>query len=575
MFGMLWFRPLTAIVLAAYLIGSVPAWASNGQLFREAFLADAVFLGDLFMKQSSLGVCEMSTSVNCSFKENAAIEKIAEDIESQADYRTAMELFIAQWNEPHLQIEFAEPHIKPEEWSGWAMSLEDGRPILTYVAGSSNSQLRFADSFVINCEFSSENTSFKILFSSRFERTKFDSSYVAVHDEKQRNRCLTENGWLDIARANWDKSEYLSALGSLHSKPSAQFGLVRGKSGWLLGLPSFREDAFPWAELFSSLVEKRDLIGQSGYLVIDVRGNTGGSSRIGENVVNLLMPRDNSRVGPFESTSIYMNTGNLVERWIKEHQPDLLTEFLSAQKRGEPLSVEYRRQATVRKNFINKDLKVAVIIDKQCFSSCLMFLDSISSFSNVVLAGSSSGSDTRHGEAMSHRLPSNLGTVTFPIKYWADRKRGREAYDGTMELPRKAQGSLAGLDNWANSMLGREDCSEEQCQSVRSVSSRPVVVSSEPESGARVPAGETTLVINFDRPMKEDSYSLVALDDRLPPSCQVPPEVSEDGRTFSFRCLIEPNRHYSVGLNSPRFKNFKSSDGVSLSPWKISFYTRD
>lgn len=103
----------------------------------------------------------------------------------------------------------------------------------------------------------------------------------------------------------------------------------------------------------------------------------------------------------------------------------------------------------------------------------------------------------------------------------------------------------------------------------------PRIVSMSPVSGSVVPAGEVTLVVTFDQPMRERSYSFVSRDEHAFPTCAGVPEQSADGRTYSLTCTVAPSRSYSVGINSGRFRNFVSaSTGLPSDAAVMNFSTR-
>ena len=102
----------------------------------------------------------------------------------------------------------------------------------------------------------------------------------------------------------------------------------------------------------------------------------------------------------------------------------------------------------------------------------------------------------------------------------------------------------------------------------------PQIVAISPASGSIVEPGDLTLRVTFDRPMRAESYSFVAIDDAAFPACAGRPMQSEDKRTFVLRCSIQPAQRYAVGFNSGRFRNFVSDDsGVPAAAATVVFST--
>lgn len=101
----------------------------------------------------------------------------------------------------------------------------------------------------------------------------------------------------------------------------------------------------------------------------------------------------------------------------------------------------------------------------------------------------------------------------------------------------------------------------------------PHVVSTNPEQGAQLTQGRTTIRVTFSRPMKRGSYSFVALDPVTYPDCATTPRQSSDNRSFELDCTLKPGRSYAIGFNHGRFRNFTSMDGVPAEGMVLRFTT--
>lgn len=103
----------------------------------------------------------------------------------------------------------------------------------------------------------------------------------------------------------------------------------------------------------------------------------------------------------------------------------------------------------------------------------------------------------------------------------------------------------------------------------------PHVVSTYPADGARVPAGEITLSVTFDRPMRPDSYSFVRRSADTFPECLGKSQVSDDHKTFRVTCTVQAGRNYEVGFNDMHYRNFVSeTDGAAATPAVLHFTAR-
>ena len=104
---------------------------------------------------------------------------------------------------------------------------------------------------------------------------------------------------------------------------------------------------------------------------------------------------------------------------------------------------------------------------------------------------------------------------------------------------------------------------------------RPQIVATSPAAGDVISAGELTLSVTFDRPMRSGGYSFVAPDPDAFPDCDGNVVQSADKRTFSMKCEVEGGRGYRVGFNGVRFHNFVSEEtGTPADPREIEFLAR-
>jgi hypothetical protein len=102
----------------------------------------------------------------------------------------------------------------------------------------------------------------------------------------------------------------------------------------------------------------------------------------------------------------------------------------------------------------------------------------------------------------------------------------------------------------------------------------PQIVKMVPENGATdVDPGLTKIRVTFDRPMAQ-GFSWTGGGKLFPtiPQGQLP-SWSRDHKTCTLPVLLQQNRNYRLGLNSPRVRNFASADGVPLEPVIYEFQT--
>ena len=102
----------------------------------------------------------------------------------------------------------------------------------------------------------------------------------------------------------------------------------------------------------------------------------------------------------------------------------------------------------------------------------------------------------------------------------------------------------------------------------------PKVVSTFPAQGAKVPPSLAELKVSFDHRMAE-SWSFVTGGEKAFPEIWANPSLSDDHITVTLPVRLYPGRTYVVWLNSDRYKNFKSEEGVPAEPYRLTFSTTD
>jgi hypothetical protein len=104
----------------------------------------------------------------------------------------------------------------------------------------------------------------------------------------------------------------------------------------------------------------------------------------------------------------------------------------------------------------------------------------------------------------------------------------------------------------------------------------PKIVNLIPPNGARdVDPSLKEIVVTFDRPMRDQCWSVVTLgsQDEFPKGAG-PVHYDAARKVFTMPVALEPDKEYRFGLNSGRFNAFQSEEGVRLTPVEVRFKTR-
>jgi hypothetical protein len=105
-------------------------------------------------------------------------------------------------------------------------------------------------------------------------------------------------------------------------------------------------------------------------------------------------------------------------------------------------------------------------------------------------------------------------------------------------------------------------------------SSRPKIIHARPDDGATdVDPGLTEVTVTFDQDMDE-GFSWTGGGPEYPSSPQGSKAQWRGKRTCVLPVALESGHHYRVGINSPSYRNFRSTAGEAVVPSSISFTTK-
>ncbi|MEM9168410.1 MAG: hypothetical protein AAGC56_02050 [Pseudomonadota bacterium] len=234
---------------------------------------------------------------------------------------------------------------------------------------------------------------------------------------------------------------------------------VRDGTYWIT-LPDFSPDADEierLRELFERLIEDGDAVRNAEAIVIDVRGNGGGSSAWGDDFVEALWgvvyagarPKPSSTAVDWRASPANLAYLKRIVPILKEQgQTDLVEDYVEPIIAGLAGAVDagaaYYREtdedpetplAPAPLNPVRAD--VYVLTPGDCASACLDFLDRLFAVGDVTHIGFPTFSDTNYLEVRQQDLPSGHGKIAVPLKVYRGRARASGAvyepaarYDG-------------------------------------------------------------------------------------------------------------------------------------------------
>lgn len=291
----------------------------------------------------------------------------------------------------------------------------------------------------------------------------------------------TEGGTLE-ARLEWrhidgtDMDEKIRAAGG---DTSPDFGVRRfaDGGGYWITLPSFATGDDSVAAALRRVEDRirraGDSIRAARIVVIDVRGNGGGSSVAGSRIVEALWgagtledvrPRGVTvdwRVSEGNVRMLRSNLDRLTRRY-GEGSPETaeyrrLVEGVEAALEGDEAFYREREAAesSVPPGLARHHIagRVFFLTDHACFSACLGFADLLLRIPGIVHVGQETRADAVYIDNTRQRLPSDLGWFGYSMKVYRNRPRGHnESYvpayrwDGDMRDEEALERWLLGLD---------------------------------------------------------------------------------------------------------------------------------
>jgi hypothetical protein len=289
----------------------------------------------------------------------------------------------------------------------------------------------------------------------------------------QYGRCVFAQGgerrefalqWSRIRQSGYE--QYWEAANPKASKRST-ITQVAPKRYWV-HLPNFQPDAAAEVEL-KKLIAEMPSLRSAELVVFDLRGNNGGNSQWGDDVLAALYGKEfmKHRWGLQDSKSYtewrvseanLKHVDGIVERQIRQFGANseaaaefagLAARMRSALKAGQPLVRQSAEPpsapAAVAPAALSK-ARAILVTDSSCASSCLNGADVVLSLPDVRHFGHTTGADTVFMDVRRVDLPSGLGVLVLGQKVDREGLRGNNQpwvpslqYDGQIGDTEKVQ----------------------------------------------------------------------------------------------------------------------------------------
>lgn len=242
-----------------------------------------------------------------------------------------------------------------------------------------------------------------------------------------------------------------------------EFGQRDIEGGIWISMPGFdgEPDSYDFKALkpiMTDLAARQDTVRQSKIIVLDVRGNGGGSSSWSRDIANIIWGEAWVKLNqPDGSASVdwRVSKGNIqvIDDYYKDFSanggsPEVISWLENASKNmhaamdaGQPYWNEFEPPADKSALASAQSMttaKVYVLTDYSCASACLDAVDLWKAL-GAIQVGTETSADTFYMEIRPEALPSGAAEIAFPMKVYRGRARGNNetqkphhAFDGDM-----------------------------------------------------------------------------------------------------------------------------------------------
>jgi hypothetical protein len=408
----------------------------------------------------------------------------AETVRSEQDYRRLMKRFIGGFGDPHMSIDL---NLAVRGWTGVVLDQfggqgsgyrvvwsEPGWPTPLPPVGSTAQscdevwtgtyiQTQVAPFMSLSPEYASASGTLAqmAMFDLGLGWTPSQCVFVLPDGSRKRFALPLRSVPGEVAQARLDaiRPRYRAS-----ARPVGMSTLAPDKR-WV-GMPDFNGARSGAA--YEALYPQLAALPKSGWIVFDLRGNGGGDSTWGTRALRALYGAPyaaqlNVAGGAGKYQTADAETVKLLKRYIAAPQyAESKAEFEIALARIEAAMRAGQKMALVEgKPGAGADPvlaprphgpRLAAVIDRSCFSSCMNFLQQLRAAGDTVVLGEPTIGYSPFGEINRHPLPSGRGALSIPSAWFETATATREPF--VPDFP--FTGNMAdeeALQKWVNTTL--------------------------------------------------------------------------------------------------------------------------
>lgn len=388
-------------------------------------------------------------------------KKAASEVRNYNDYEAALSRYISGFKDGHLGLSF-NLQRKVTIWPGFILARRGDAYQVVEVDGEEHENLPKLGWTLVECDGLRPDELMKkhvFPFQRGNENLEGDwqilSPYLLQgepHPWKPKYQKCTffdgkKNITLEITERPIQEGALIAKIkkASLGNEPRTTSRRQLKKGIEWISLPTFYP-AGKEIEALKKIVSDMKTLRRSKYIIFELRGNTGGSSLWGQEILENLYGKSYIEAKAAEENSNSfaewrVSQGNLNHlRWIgsflKERHGEnsdgykIFAQTLKNMELAIEKGLAYARQGDPKEKPAKtpgpplSKTRIIALTDGHCASACLDFMDLLLTLPNVTHVGTPTSADTLYMEVRSEDLPSGLGKVRFATKVYRNRKRG-------------------------------------------------------------------------------------------------------------------------------------------------------
>ena len=443
---------------------------STSKTWVETSKSDLISAHDILNSQTVFAIGPENNSYKKWLKEGfLRALKLSAKVKSFVDYQYVMRYYINGFHDAHISIRFNAEKIAHlgniMQWPGFLVRYKDG----LFVVQSKNKTFLKENhvppngSRLLECDgegpkalmaknvfpyLGNKNLVASYLMMTRKLMMYDGNSFLQKLNEckfvdKQKTYDVSLN-WKRITKSDWRFIKYQD-----YHPPNLHFEIKNlSKNIVILTVPTFGLFSAKSIFRFNQFLKKIHLLRNKANIVIDLRGNDGGDSLLGDKILSALY-------GPYSWRKKISREKTQYELWRATDNNLQFIEKVAipwAGRKYKTSGANYKYYISIKKAirhaiksggklakvniFTKKQISefgkqseslfrgnLFLLTDRMCVSACLNFIDDALGMPNTKLIGEPTSADTAYIDNRSTALPSGNAQISFPMKYIYNRKR--------------------------------------------------------------------------------------------------------------------------------------------------------